>query len=180
MEEIKEVDNDRNIEVEAQVDDETHHGKTKLHIRLLVDIVRGSNLPAKDPIRGTSNPYVVVYMQDKEVHRTEYVTNDLDPIWTIKTASLFLLEMTAKDFFLSNAMTLIIKDHDALQSNNVIGYVKVPHNDLLFGTGQRKGYVIETYNGIKTRNSDQPPMLYLRFKKATADDMQVCISLFLS
>jgi len=52
----------------------------------------------------------------------------------------------------------------------------VTYRDLLEGTGERKGYEVETYDKRKKNqnaNDDRSPMLYLRFKKAMDDDIKV-------
>ena len=76
------------IEDGATDDGDDEDSKTK--INLLMDIVSGSDLPVGD-IDGSTDPYVVVQMQGKELHRTKHISNKRDPIWTLKTKSLFLL-----------------------------------------------------------------------------------------
>ena len=148
---------------------------TTTKIQLLIDIVSGSNLPIGDTLEGTSDPFVVIQMNGKDLHKTRYISNNRDPIWTIQHKSLCLIELPAKDFMLANAMTFVVKDHDTLKSDDTLGYVKVPCEDLLEGTGERKEYTLDTYKNGKKDDKDKglPPKLYLRFKKATKDDIEV-------
>lgn len=49
------------------------------NINLLVEIVGATDLPVADI--SSTDPYVVVRMGGKDIHRTGVISKDLDPIW---------------------------------------------------------------------------------------------------
>lgn len=108
-------------------------------IKILVEIVSANNLPVAD--LSSSDAYVIVRFNGKEIHRTKVVSNSLDPIWSLRTGSLFILEMTPEEFFsASSGMVFVIKDYDSVGSNEILGLVNVSLEDILNGTGERIGY----------------------------------------
>lgn len=140
-------------------------------INLLVEIVSANDLPIGDIT--SSDPYVIVFMNGKELHRTAVIHNNLNPIWTLSTGSLFLVEMTPEEFFSSSAgMTFVIKDEDTIGSNETLATVTVPLEVLLEGKGERVGYVIEPHDK-PDKKPEREGKLFLRFKKATAEDIDV-------
>lgn len=138
-------------------------------INLLVEIVSGSDIPVGDVF--STDAYVVARMMGKEVHRTAVISNSLDPIWTLKSKSLFLLQMSPEQFFSSTGgMTFTLKDYDSLGSNELLGRVNVQLDELLQGTGERTGYEIIPDKPSEGKDNGK---LYLRFKEATPDDIEV-------
>jgi len=61
---------------------------------VLVEIVSAMGL-SRDARDGV-DPYVIVKQGNKEIHRTKPVQNDGNPIWTIKTKSLFVVPIPDK------------------------------------------------------------------------------------
>ena len=161
-------------------------------INLLIEIVSATDLPVADVF--STDAYVKVRMGGIDVHRTKAISKSLDPVWTLESDALFLLKMTPEEFFhSSNGMAFIIKDYDAVGSNEVLGRVLVSHKELLEGTGERKGFEIVPENSTVLpisssyqRNTiignsglagaeygKKKPMLYLRIKHATQQDVEV-------
>lgn len=140
-----------------------------LDINLLVEIVSAIDLPAADVF--SSDPYVDVFMGDKKVHSTEFISKNLDPIWTLETGSLFVLSMTPEEFFsASSGMNFIVKDHDSIGSHDVLGQVHVSLDELLKGTGKREEYeIVSSLDNAKKSKSK----LCLRVREATQDDIDV-------
>lgn len=157
-------------------EDEDEDGE---NISLLVEIVSATNLPVADI--SSTDAYIVVRMKGKEIHRTDVISKNLSPIWTLSTGSLFLIQMTPEDFFASpSGVTFTLKDFDSVGANDVLGTVNVPLHDLLSGTGQRSGFeiVLAAGDSPDASTSDDKKerknaMLYLRFKKATRGDIEV-------
>ena len=136
-------------------------------INILVEIVSAKGLPAADLL--SSDPYVVVRMGGVEIHRTSVISKSLNPIWTLKTGSLFLIQKTPEQFFsCTSGCIFAIKDYDAVGSNEALGTVTVPLEDILDGKGERKEYLVEP----EKSNMKQEGKLYLRFKPATDDEIE--------
>jgi hypothetical protein len=43
-----------------------------------------------------------------------------DPIWAVDTGSLFILSSRARDFFGTTGLTFLLKDYDAVGTNEVL------------------------------------------------------------
>jgi hypothetical protein len=94
--------------------------------------------------------------------------NSLDPIWTIKTGSLFLLTVESKELFVNDGMNLLVKDYDKLGSNEVLGCVAVPPAVLYKAKGERMEFKLQTVPGeIHTETSG---FLAVRCRRATDYD----------
>ncbi|GKY95063.1 hypothetical protein MPSEU_000470500 [Mayamaea pseudoterrestris] len=139
-------------------------------IAILCEIVSAQSLPIADMY--STDPYIIVRMGRTEIHRTAHISKNRDPIWTIRNGSLFLLEMTPEEFFSFPSMSFVVKDFDQFGSNEILGAVHVPLQDLLTGTGERKEYVITPRKGFRsTKDEDFKPRLYLRFRRASKEDI---------
>ena len=112
-------------------------------VNLLIEIVSATNLPIAD--LNSSDPYVCVEDGRKEWHRTGVISKSLNPVWTLSTGSLFLIQTTLNDFFEgTNRIEFIVKDHDTVGENDILGSVLVNKNELLAGEGERIDYKIKT------------------------------------
>ena len=137
-------------------------------ILLLVDIVGATNLPIGDI--SSADPYVIVRMSGKEIHRTKVVHKELDPVWTLENGALFSVQMAPEEFFASSGgMSFVIKDFDSMGSNEILGTVSVPLEVLLKGDGERTEFLVDTGNLSPKQGVTN---LFLRFKKASESDME--------
>ena len=59
---------------------------------ILVEIVSALYLPSNDRF-SEADPYIVVYFEEEEVHRTKAIWNARNPIWTVENGSLFLFQL---------------------------------------------------------------------------------------
>lgn len=142
------------------------------NVNILVEIVSAINLPAAD-INGYSDPYCVVRMKGKDIHRTKAVKKSLQPIWVLETGSLFLIQCTTEDFFASTSgITFTVKDYDVANADDNLATVSVPLKDALEGTGERTEYQMTLDKSFKGKKA---PTLFLRFKPASKDDIEVRI-----
>ena len=142
-------------------------------IELLVEIVGASNLPVADVV--STDPYVKVRMGGNEVHRTKTISKNVDPIWTLATGSLFLLQMSPEQFFsCTGGMSFIVMDFDSIGSNETLGTVSVSLEELLAGEGERTEYTLQMdpkmAKAVKKKGEDTK--LCLRFKAASESDKQ--------
>lgn len=93
----------------------------------------------------------------------------LDPIWTVKTGSLFLLEIESERLFIEDGMTFLIKDFDQFGGNETLGLVHVPPKTLYFAKGERMEFKLQPVPG-KT-NDEVPGFLAIRCRRATSHDL---------
>jgi hypothetical protein len=140
-----------------------------VNIRLLIDIVGAIDLPVADLI--STDAYVVVRLGSREIHKTKVISKNLNPIFTIETGSLYLLETTTEDFFASaSGLTFLLRDYDAVGRDDVLGKVVLSHSELLEGNGDRVAHDIVPEKAKKTKKQGK---LVLRFKEASDDDVEV-------
>ena len=134
-------------------------------ITFLVEIVSAWDIPIGD--RVTSDPYVLCYMNGQKVHKTKYISATLDPVWTIKTDSLFLLKTTAKDLFLSDGLLCLLLDFDGIGKDERLGAVTVPAKTMYDAKGERMTFKI----GPPPGKTDNPPgHMAIRIRRATEYD----------
>jgi Ca2+-dependent lipid-binding protein len=141
-------------------------------INLLVEIVSAVNLPKAD-VGGTSDPYCVVKMKGSEIHRTKVIKQNLQPIWTLETGSMFCILSTPEEFFASSSgISFTIIDHDIAGSDDVLATVSVPLNVALESKGERTEYSM-TLDKAFAKKGTKSPSLFLRIKPASQDDIEV-------
>ena len=158
----------RNISTSIDEGDEEMGGD---RINILVEIVSATDLPVADI--SSTDAYVIARMKGQEIHRTDVISKDLSPIWTLETGSLFVLKTTPEEFFGSTSgMTFLLKDYDAVGQNDVLGSVTVPLNDLLEGKGDRIEFDIVPDKSMVNQFKGKSPKLNLRFKRASKSDCE--------
>jgi hypothetical protein len=99
---------------------------------------------------------------------SNYFLYSLDPVWTLKTGSLFLMTVESKALFLSEGLTCLIKDYDRLGRNESLGVIIVPPQDLYAGKGERMEFKIQPKPGSKTK--EVPGSMAIRVRRATEKD----------
>ena len=122
---------------------------------VLIEIVSALRVPSMD-VRSDSDPYVTVSVGrrrggGKEIHRTKVLYNTPNPIWTIDSGSLFLLDLDHRDRegggdsdnnnndtsetggidLKTSIVTFTLKDYDATQADAILGKVEIKLQDLL-------------------------------------------------
>lgn len=138
-------------------------------IRLLIEIVSATNLPG----RFSMDPYVVVHLGDKLIHRTSVLVATKNPIWTIKTGSLCLLCVSPEDLIEHGswrAMKFSLLDFNSLAKDEIIGTVYFTVKELLESEGERKGYGVNLVED--SDSSSNEARLFLRIREATTDDVE--------
>ena len=74
-------------------------------------------------------------------HRTEVISSTLNPVWTLSSGSLFVIQTNLKDFLSKAAhIEFVVKDHDRIGGNDMLASVLVSKKDLLKGNGNRVEY----------------------------------------
>ncbi len=61
----------------------------------------------------SSDPFVVAKFGTKEIHRTKHISNNLNPIWTLRKKALFIFSATPTELFSGlQGLTFIVYDYD--------------------------------------------------------------------
>jgi hypothetical protein len=200
--ESKIAGNDNSSNGNGDGDDCNHEGekiKTDETVSILMEIISASNLPppedrksdkgedffVPDPeVPSSSDPYVVVRDGKTDVHTTSFIPDTINPVWTLSTGSLFLLQSNLVDFFeRSNVLEFTVKSNKAMVGieNQTIGTVMIHKTELLNGTGERKYYQIlrpptssRSKNTVHNTDDDsaEAPCLYLRYRHASMEDVE--------
>jgi len=96
-------------------------------VTLLMEIISCQNLPKADLY--SSDPYVKIKLDGKDVHKTGHIANSLNPIYTIQHDSLFVFHINEEEFKneskSSQMMTFKVKDYDKVSKNDDLGTVVV-------------------------------------------------------
>ena len=98
----------------------------------------------------------------------EITYRSLDPIWTLKTGSLFLLTVESRELFLSEGLYCLIKDYDTFGQNDALGVVVVPPKLLYNGKGERLEFKILPPPGSKAK--EVQGRFAVRVRRATEND----------
>lgn len=145
-------------------------------INLLVEVVSATDLPSADITTGKSDPYVQIRMKGSEIHKTKSIPKTLQPIWTLETGSLCHIQMSPEEFFASaSGISFVVKDYDAVGSDDILATVDVPLKEVLRGKGERSQYSLKLAKDFVGKGNH--PKLFLRFKQATKEDIEVRIML---
>jgi hypothetical protein len=99
-----------------------------------------------------------------------FVGNRLDPIWTLKTGSLFLLTTESRRLFLEDGLKFIVKDFDQLGKDEVLGIVHVNPRVFYKANGERMEFKLQPPHG--SRATEVPGYLVLRVRRATEYDQK--------
>ena len=98
------------------------------------------------------------------------LSNRLDPIWTLKTGSLFILTTESRKLFLDDGMRFIVKDFDQLGKDEVLGTVHVKPQVWYQSKGERMEFKLQPPHGSK--DTEVPGYLVLRIRRASEYDQK--------
>lgn len=144
-------------------------------VNLLVEIVSATNLPESNNAFGLPrNPFVMVKMGGSEIHRTKAISHTLDPVWSLETGSLFLVQRKPEDFFSSTGgITFLVSDAPTIATTKALGRVRIGLQDMLNMQGSRERFEIALEKDVPASSS--PSALYLRIKEASKSDIEVSL-----
>jgi len=141
-------------------------------LTLLFEIVAGYNLEIGDFT--SSDPYVIAYMGHREIHRTDFISKTLNPVWTLSTGSLFLLNVESKRFFIEGGLKFVVKDYDRVGRNDVLGICKVDPKVFYKAKGERMEFKLTPPRVANAGSRDGPDdsagVLVVRCRRATPYD----------
>lgn len=167
IEKNKKLLNDR---LRAQVDSALGDIKLRKNeeITLLFDICSGTDLPRSD-IGRNSDPYVTIRFNGKKIHKTDYISNDANPIWTLRKGSLFIWKVDALELFLSEkGLIFEVKDYDAFAYNESLGAFNIDARTLYNWKGERREFALKPVAG---GNAHTQGSISLRVRRATEYDI---------
>mmetsp|Transcript_435 Transcript_435/g.674 ORF Transcript_435/g.674 Transcript_435/m.674 type:complete len:828 (-) Transcript_435:139-2622(-) len=147
-------------------DDDDKEPPTPPNVLMEVVSARGlTSIPGVDPS-------CLIRVGNKEVHRTNTIWNDPDPIWTVKTKSLCLLWVPKDDNDDEEQCSVVVEVN---HGNQCIGIVTIPFKEVLSKTGDREEFPIRFKPGRKKKKDEEEKdlgTLALRFRKPVSDDYQ--------
>jgi hypothetical protein len=94
----------------------------------------------------------------------------LDPIWTLKTGSLFLLTIESKKLFLEEGLNFAIKDFDQFGKDETLGVINVNPRIIYLAQGERTEFKILPPSGSKS--NEVPGYLVIRCRRASEYDQK--------
>lgn len=113
--------------IEDDCDLETGDGKQ----RILVEIVSALFVPSMDKY-SDADPYVSAYLKDEMIHKTKVIQDNPNPIWTLETGSLFLIEFVKEQVDLKqDIVSFVLKDYSAMGKDETMGTIEVKLKDLV-------------------------------------------------
>ena len=95
--------------------------------------------------------------------------HSLDPIWTVKTGSLFLLDVAAEELFIEDGMKFVVKDFDQFGGDEALGLVTVPPRTIYQAKGDRMEFKLQPVPGKTT--DELPGYLAIRCRRASPEDI---------
>jgi hypothetical protein len=96
----------------------------------------------------------------------------LNPIWTVKTCSLFLWTVYVKDLFLSDGLHCIVFDFDQVSANEQLGQVYLSPRLLYEATGERMEFALTPPPQANDASVDIAGFLAVRCRRASGFDMR--------
>lgn len=131
-----------------------HDGKfdndPSLHCPYLMEVVSARGLHSNGKRDDAIDPYCIVLVGGKEVHRTKPITKDPDPIWTVLTSSLCIVDIPTKSLEGDDPkhQSVVVQVCHGFQQ---IGSVTIPFADILDKTGEREEFPIISKHPRKKR-----------------------------
>jgi hypothetical protein len=138
-------------------------------LTFLVDICSGLDLPQCD-VGWQSDPYVIVSFEGTTIHRTSFISNNANPIWTLKKGSLFIWKIDALELFKSHeGLVFEVKDYDAIGDDESLGFFNVhPRTLHKWPDNERKIFALEPLPGEKDWKKGR---IAVRVRRATEYDV---------
>eukprot|EP00804_Cyclotella_cryptica_P003215 CCRYP_010465-RB/>CCRYP_010465-RB protein AED:0.11 eAED:0.11 QI:193/1/1/1/0.61/0.57/14/6319/1145 len=138
-------------------------------LSFLIDICSASDLPKTD-IGRDSDPYVTVRFEGRKIHRTHHITNEDNPVWTLRSKSLFIWKVNALELFQSeDGLIFEVKDYDAVGENESMGAFSVSPQALYRWNGERKIFPLKPLLG---KHDYGKGSVALRVRRATQHDIE--------
>ena len=134
---------------------------------LLIEIVSCWGLPVADA--KSTDAYVKVKLGGRDVHETKPIFNSLDPIYTVDTNSLFILDANRADLIKTGGLLFKVKDYDTGGKNDDVCSKTIPAEALLESAGERLEFPLEPAAWVK---GDDAGNIAVRCRPATSSDRE--------
>lgn len=140
-------------------------------LEFLVEIVGAEDLAIEDIT--SSDPFVVAQFGDRTLHRTKYVSKNLNPVFTLRHNAFFLWSISTQDLFIeADGLTLMVYDFDLGGKNELLGATTVPAKDIYNANEERRCYPLKALVvGNRTRGHNQGKIA-IRIRRATDYDKE--------
>lgn len=131
-------------------------------IDFLIEIISATDLKESSKGAGTCDPFVSVRYGGERVHKTDAIKKDVNPIWTIKTKSVFIFTLYTDEYFNAD---LVFEVKDMKEIYLKLGQVYLSPKELIEANGER----VEK----KLTNMGKDPQGYIaiRCKRASQSDV---------
>ena len=131
-------------------------------IDFIIEIISATDLiPPKG--FGSRNSYVIVRHGGKKIHKTEVEKNTLDPIWTIKSKSIFIFTLYPEEYYNAD---LVFDVRDSFHPNLILGQLHFSNEDLIKAKGER---ITRNLKNLET-GEDVQGCLAIRCRRANQND----------
>jgi hypothetical protein len=144
-------------------------------LEFLVEIVGAEDLAAEDLT--SSDPYVVCQFGDQILHKTKYISKNLNPVFTLRKNAFFLWSVTVKDLFVeADGLTLVVYDFDFSagigERHEVLGAATVPAKDIFNAKEERLCYLLKPITIGKKTKGHNKGKIAIRIRRATEHDKE--------
>jgi len=92
----------------------------------------------------------------------------LDPIWTLKHHSLFLLEVASSELFQNDGLQCVVYDFDKVGNNDPLGMFRITAQQMYEAKGERMEFKLLSPAGSK--DPTVPGHMAMRVRRASAHD----------
>jgi len=133
----------------------------------VLDIISAYRLKRANLLQDSSDPYCVVRMTNKEIHRTKQIWNTTAPIWTISNESLALFSATYQDIAV-NGLTFEVYDYERVLKNHFLGWANLTFEDFVKNQNKRMEIDLEVNPYFRKKEGK----LSIQIREATSDDIK--------
>ena len=163
------MEDDAETDTEAESDD--GHG-------ILLEIISACDLGMADSgffSKGASDPYVVVMLGDKVIHKTGVIYDNVNPSWDpVDHQGKAILKVSPSDF---PKLSLHVFDYDALGDDEFLGMVAVDRKQLEDPTEEMETVNLVKNPSLSTKaNALVQGSITVRFSNATEQDFVALLS----
>lgn len=134
---------------------------------ILIEIVAAYDLELPKNVRNI-DPYCKCLAGSTQVHKTLKISKTIEPIWSIITDSLFLLDVKKYSESIQNGLIFQVEHSGISKRTFDLGSVPIPYAEIMSGTGERNEYILYK-DGEKSKSCG---ILSLRFRHASAQEIE--------